>query len=79
MELLAMVKAKASSFLEQPKERGKESLPKCSLHLFEEEKKMRMTSSKGGMATASKGEKVRALSSPWEDSGLIVWNLIFKD
>ena len=53
LKLLAMVKAKASSILEQQKEEGEESLSRVCLCLLDEEKEMRMASSKGDMAAAS--------------------------
>ena len=55
--LFAMVKAKASSLLSQPKEKVKNYYLRCSLHLFEEDKKMRMTSSKGDIAVILKRKR----------------------
>ena len=54
LELLAIVKAKALSFLEQQqKKKVKNHYLRRSLSLFEEEKKMEMASSKGDMASTA--------------------------
>ena len=76
--LLATVKTKALSFLSQPSEQVKNHYLRCSLCLVGKRKRLRMTSSNGSIIVALKREKMRALCSPWEDSGLSVWILSSK-
>ena len=70
-----MVKAKALSFLNQPREKVKNHYLGCSLCLVEKRKRWGWSPPMGDVATTWREKKVRAWCSSWENGGLTVWIL----